>query len=48
MRSSKSRQKQNLHVNSQNPWGSNPLPRTKMKTRMNAGKSGVHAGFLIF
>ena len=28
--------------------GSNPLPRTKQKTRMNAEKSSVHAGFCLF
>ena len=28
--------------------GSNPLPRTKVKTRVNAGKSSAHAGFSLY
>ena len=27
--------------------GSNPLPRTKVETRMGTGKSSVHAGFSL-
>lgn len=27
--------------------GSNPLPRTKQKTRMNAEELSVHAGFCL-
>ena len=46
MRSSKSRQKQNLHVNTQNPWGSNPLPRTRRYPR-NVDEKSMSRGFFV-